>query len=458
MSQIHPDKRTKGQILRLLDHAMQQEEKFAEKIQTLENQLAECRKRAEDPRYEITESALPASKVSFRLDYYRTEKKGPVRGIIEHLSSRESRSFGPDDGFDTIQQFVGKYLPVKARPKPKPIAPPSPFLENQQPEATAQPDAQPAAVVLGNEPTTEAAPAQPEAAAQSNAQPAAVAVENEPPTEAAPTQPEAAAEPEAIPPQPPAQTAAFQVSEDNPRRSRLSDLPATSLVSNGRLAARIRRSLSLPDATEPEERPEAAAAQPSAAVVQAPAPEAVASGPHRSRLSDSPTAPLVANERLAARIRRSFALPGTVEPEEIRETTAPPPVAVKAPAEKVGGKAAVFSVLTEGSGQHQAALQHDQHFQVEIPTAQLPEFQGKPCHARLVAENLETGEQIRAVDSCEPSPAALRFPKRPLQLPAGGYRLTAVLGLSADPRTVFYRESRLVVVRPHPQPLSGREG
>lgn len=426
MSQIHQDKRTKSQILRLLDHAMQQEEKLAEKIQTLENQLIECRKRAEDPRYEITESAIPASKVSFRLDYYRTEKKGPVRGIIEHLSSRESKSFGSDDGFDTIQQFVGKYLPVKARQKDKPIAPPSPFLEKKpsgavpvQTETAAEMEAQPITQILEHEQPAEAVLVQPEAAIEVKMQPIAQISENEPATESA---------------------AAPKIAAINLRPS---DLSATPLGTNERLAARIRRSLSL--SAEPAE-PEQPA--PQTIVAQAQAPEIPASQPRRSQQPDSSAMPLVANERLAARIRRSLSLPASSEPEALPEAAFRQPIVAQASAvKKLGGEAPVFSVVTDGGTQHQAALQHDQHFQVEIPAAQLPDFQGKMCHARLLAVNLETGEQVRAADSCQPGPSALRFPKQPLQLPPGGYRLTAMLGLTADPRTIFYRESRLVVVK-----------
>ena len=76
------DKRTKGQILRLLDNALTQEELLADKIKALETELADCRKKAEDPRMELTEEALSGSKVSFRIDYYRTEKSGPLKGII----------------------------------------------------------------------------------------------------------------------------------------------------------------------------------------------------------------------------------------------------------------------------------------------------------------------------------------------------------------------------------------
>ncbi len=104
------EKRTKEQVMRLLDRAIEQEETLLEKVKTLEMELADCRKKAENPRHELEEQALPKSKVSFRLDFYRMEEKGPLKGIIEHLSSRESRSFEGDrwgEIGDFITQFVG---------------------------------------------------------------------------------------------------------------------------------------------------------------------------------------------------------------------------------------------------------------------------------------------------------------------------------------------------------------
>lgn len=103
------DKRTKGQILRLLDNALTQEELLSEKIKTLEAELAGCRKKAENPRIELAEEAISSSKVSFRIDYYRTEKNGPLKGIIEHLPSREPRPF-EGEGWEQIQNFIGRYL------------------------------------------------------------------------------------------------------------------------------------------------------------------------------------------------------------------------------------------------------------------------------------------------------------------------------------------------------------
>lgn len=110
-------------------------------------------------------------------------------------------------------------------------------------------------------------------------------------------------------------------------------------------------------------------------------------------------------------------------------------------------KVGVFSVVTEDSDQHQIVLRQGQQFQLAIPALQVPDDQGKTCQVRLIAENLETGEQLRTSDTCHPNTSALRIPRRPMELPSGGYRLTAVLGSLTEPRQVFYQESRLVVVR-----------
>lgn len=406
MSHSTQDKRTKSQILRLLDHAMQQEEKLAEKIQTLESQLAECRKRAEDPRYEITESAIPASKVSFRLDYYRTEKKGPVKGIIEHLSSRETRSFGSDDGFDTIQQFVGKYLPVKARPKQKPLAPPSPLLEETPVGAALEP--QPAATETTPTATPEVLEETP-AGATLEAQPAVAETASE--------------------------TLVFEATEHPLQRS------TNPSASSGRLAARIRHSLSLSDVPELAETLAADTALPQQ--ITEPVAESATNNPQR-RL---PLVPHLANERLAVRIRRSLSLSDASEAAEPQETAAVAFEAAQTVTPQARAKVGVFSVVTEGSDQHQISLLQGQQFQVEIPAMQVPDDQCKTCQVRLIAENLETGEQLRTSDTCQPNASALRIPRRPIQLPSGGYRLTAVLGSLTEPRQVFYQESRLVVVR-----------
>lgn len=109
MSAQQKDKRTKEQILRLLDHAMEQEERLSGKIKSLEAALAECRKKAEDPRHELTEEALSTSKVSFRIDYYRTAENGPLKGIIEHLPSRQNKAF-EGEGQLVIGHFVNRFL------------------------------------------------------------------------------------------------------------------------------------------------------------------------------------------------------------------------------------------------------------------------------------------------------------------------------------------------------------
>jgi len=109
MSNFQKDKRTKEQIIRLLDNAIEQEDRLSEKIKSLEAQLAECRKKAEDPRHELTEEALSASKVSFRIDYYRTAEKGPLKGIIEHLPSRKNKAF-EGEGESVITAFMSRFL------------------------------------------------------------------------------------------------------------------------------------------------------------------------------------------------------------------------------------------------------------------------------------------------------------------------------------------------------------
>lgn len=103
------DKRTKGQILKLLDKAMEQEERFVHKIKSLEAELADCRKKARDPRSELAEEALSGSKVSFRIDYYRTAENSPQKGIIEHLPTRQNKVF-EGEGLEAIEMFIRRFL------------------------------------------------------------------------------------------------------------------------------------------------------------------------------------------------------------------------------------------------------------------------------------------------------------------------------------------------------------
>lgn len=296
------DKRTKEQILSLLDRAMAQEEKFSEKIMALEIQLAECQKRADNPRYELTENALSGSKVSFRLDYYRTEKKGPLKGIIEHLSRREHQSFS-GDGFDAMQAFIGKYLPVKARPKAPLTAPSAP----------------------------------------------------------------------------------------------ISTPSATELVA---AEAKIPESTTLEESPTPPPLPHTASPAPGGA-------------------------------RLSPRIR---SLLSDMAPTEA-PTESPAMAAAQRKAAKITG--AVFSILAkEKNG-----------LQVEIPTDGLDDFRGQACHASLWVEALESGHRFQHTETCVPGEHNLRLPQQSLVLAPGGYRLTASLHLMADPRKVYYKESRLVVVQ-----------
>jgi len=103
-------------MMRLLDRAIEQEESLLQKLKILEAALAECNKKVENPRHELEEQALPGSKVSFRLDYYRTEKKGPLKGIIEHLPTRESRSF-EENRLDEIGDFITTFIGKNTRPQ-----------------------------------------------------------------------------------------------------------------------------------------------------------------------------------------------------------------------------------------------------------------------------------------------------------------------------------------------------
>ena len=113
---IPKEKHTKAQIIRLLDRALAQEETLLESINALEIELDKCQKKAANPRHELEDLAIPGSKISFRLDFYRTEKRGPVKGIIEHLSSRESQSFEGHDA-ETLTQFIKKYVVTAAQSK-----------------------------------------------------------------------------------------------------------------------------------------------------------------------------------------------------------------------------------------------------------------------------------------------------------------------------------------------------
>ncbi len=251
------DKRTKEQILQLLDHAMEQEEKHAQKIQALENQLAECQKRADDPRYELTDEAIAASKVSFRLN---------------------PASYPPS-------------LTSPAR-QPEPVAPATPSVES--------PDHQ--------QPQMHTAP-----------------------------------------------------------------------VSLGQLSQRV-----------------------------------------RSLLSD-----MVVHEEVV-----EPALSDAATPRQAIKLTAP-----------------ACSVIAGGEPQHQGVLQAGQHFQVEISMEELGAFCGEPCRAALLIKNLESGHDHRLSEACIPGSRALRLPRQPIQLTTGAYRFTAVLSLDADPRKVYYKESRLLVVQ-----------
>lgn len=112
------EKRSKDEILKLLNKAFQQEEIQAKTIRKLESELEECKKRMENPREEFTTIALETSKTSFRIDYYRTSKSGPMKGIVEHLPSHASLPF-VGNGFEKIAEFVGRYLNIEHAKPPQ---------------------------------------------------------------------------------------------------------------------------------------------------------------------------------------------------------------------------------------------------------------------------------------------------------------------------------------------------
>jgi hypothetical protein len=106
---IMKDKRTRQDLIKLLNRAMIQEEELSSRIQTLESDLAACRQELEDPAHELTTDALPASKVPFRIDFYRTSANSPIKGVIEHIQSREKQRFN-GRGDKAIASFIGKYI------------------------------------------------------------------------------------------------------------------------------------------------------------------------------------------------------------------------------------------------------------------------------------------------------------------------------------------------------------
>ncbi len=109
MSAPKKDKRTKDQLLLLLDNALVQEEKLSDQIADLQAELDELRKRNANPHAGQVEEALPSTKIPFRLDFYRTTHDGPLKGIIEHLPSRQKRTF-EGDGRSVLQAFIGQFI------------------------------------------------------------------------------------------------------------------------------------------------------------------------------------------------------------------------------------------------------------------------------------------------------------------------------------------------------------
>jgi len=114
MNPSNKDKRTKEQLLQVLSNALTQEEQLGEKINTLEAQLAASQKQQEDTQAEMSQYGVSASKESFRIDYYKTSGNGRLKGIIEHLPSRQKKSL-QGLGIKHIAQFVERFLPEEAK-------------------------------------------------------------------------------------------------------------------------------------------------------------------------------------------------------------------------------------------------------------------------------------------------------------------------------------------------------
>ncbi len=122
MTASNKDKRTKEQLLQILSNALTQEEQLGEKIQLLEIQLAACQKQQEDSQAEMSQYGVSASKESFRIDYYKASKNGRLKGIIEHLPSRQKKSL-QGLGIKHIAQFMERFLPEEIKQREKLVAP-----------------------------------------------------------------------------------------------------------------------------------------------------------------------------------------------------------------------------------------------------------------------------------------------------------------------------------------------
>jgi len=142
MTANNKDKRTKEQLLQILSNALTQEEQLGERIKALETQLAACQQQQEDSRTEISEYGLSASKESFRIDYYKTTHPGRLKGIIEHLPTRQKKSF-KGLGIKPISAFMERFLPANIQIEkvaliPQSIASRPPAKEADQQEQEIQ--------------------------------------------------------------------------------------------------------------------------------------------------------------------------------------------------------------------------------------------------------------------------------------------------------------------------------
>jgi hypothetical protein len=90
--------------------ATPQNAELLEKIKTLETQLSADRRQRSNSEKENAPLDLPANKVSFRIDYYKNGDPVDLKGVIEHLSSREKKSFA-GLGEAAIAVFIRSHLP-----------------------------------------------------------------------------------------------------------------------------------------------------------------------------------------------------------------------------------------------------------------------------------------------------------------------------------------------------------
>lgn len=110
MSASNKKKSAKAAAFATMPAATPQNTELIEKIKVLEIKLSDCRRQLSNYEGESNRPDLPATKVSFRIDYYRNGDKTDLKGVIEHLSTREKRPFtGLGDA--NIGAFIRNHIP-----------------------------------------------------------------------------------------------------------------------------------------------------------------------------------------------------------------------------------------------------------------------------------------------------------------------------------------------------------